>query len=102
MFGLIELLEINAGLERHSYGGIIESFDRALTIDPNNLSLLNWRGVVLNGAARFERSAQDFARCADLEPAYAVCRSNLAAARIAQGRMEEARQAFEKAGIEPA
>ena len=92
VFGLVEGLEINEGLARHSYSGLIEHFDQALALDPNNLSLLNWRGAALIGAAHFERAGLDFARCSELEPAYAVCRSNLAAVRIAQGRLEEGRQ----------
>lgn len=92
VFGLIQRLEVNEGLRGHPYASIIGSFDRALELDPNNLSLLNWRGGALYGAARFDLSAPDFARCAEIEPAYAVCRSNLAAAWLAQGRLDEARQ----------
>ena len=94
VFGLLQLLEINEGLRRHSYIRLVESFDRALALEPNNLSLLNWRGNALNGAARFERSLVDFERCAELEPAYAVCRSNIAAANLALGRFDDARQAL--------
>jgi len=73
-----------------SYSEIMEEYNRALDIEPDNLSVLNWRGLSFLTMGYFKSAEGDFRRCSEKEPSYAPCRANLALALIGLQRRDEA------------
>ncbi|MGD8347169.1 MAG: hypothetical protein PVI83_07970 [Lysobacterales bacterium] len=73
-----------------TYSEIMEEYNRALAIEPDNLSVLNWRGLSLLTMGYFKKAERDFRQCSEKEPSYAPCRTNLALSLIGLQRREEA------------
>lgn len=92
VIGLSRQSDLGAGGGDWTYGQIMEEFNQALDIEPDNLSVLNWRGLSYLIMGYFEQAETDFRRCIDNEPTYAPCRTNLALSFIGQERREEAKK----------
>jgi TolB-like protein len=92
VIGLSRQSDLGQGIGDWNYGQVMQEFNRALDIEPDNLSVLNWRGLSYLTMGYFEESQSDFVRCTDIEPTYAPCRTNLALSLIGLQRREEANQ----------
>ncbi len=69
-----DMVEVSTAASIHRE---LESYDRALEIDPRNTSALNWRGLTLASVGFVELALEDFARCVEIEPDYSPCHANL-------------------------
>lgn len=83
--------------KRADYDAIIADFDRALAIDPQNASALNWRGFAYGSVGNLEVSLASFSRCLELEPFYSPCIANQVGVLASMGRDAEALAAYRKA-----
>ncbi|MGE4073104.1 MAG: hypothetical protein AB7E72_18200 [Lysobacterales bacterium] len=91
VISLSQMLDAASGEATVELASILDGYNRALTIEPRNVDLINWRGYSLIRAGYFEQSEADFRRCRELEPTYAPCRANLAGALLLLKRADEAR-----------
>ena len=85
ILGLIEDFKLIEGDTDVRYQDILDNYDAALAIAPDDLAGLNWRGFAYLRAGYTDRAAADFTRCLDIEPGYAPCNSNLVAALTLAG-----------------
>ena len=86
VIGLSRQSDLGQGIGDWSYSQVMDQFNRALEIEPGNLSVLNWRGLSYLTMGYFEDAERDFRHCRENEPTYAPCRTNLALSLIGQGR----------------
>ena len=92
VIGLSRQIDVGQGTGDWTYGDIMDQFNRALELQPDNLSVLNWRGLNYLTMGYFEFAMRDFRRCTENEPTYAPCRTNVALSLIGQQRRDEANQ----------
>ena len=72
-----------------------EHFDRALEQDPNNSTVLLWRGISYTAVGFFETANRDFMACLQVDPAYEICRRWLALSYLLSGNTGQAFELFE-------
>jgi tetratricopeptide (TPR) repeat protein/GGDEF domain-containing protein len=88
--------------ERGKLEEAVEEFQRALTLDPNNVNVSNSLGVCYAQMGEFEQAVTEFARVTSLKPSDFMGQYNLACALLSLGREDEAEQAFTRASkLEP-
>lgn len=75
----------------------LEHLDRALQIDPNNATALQWRGIIHTATGFFDRAETDLTRCVELHPANGSCRGWRSFSRLCAGDIERAFELFEAA-----
>ncbi len=92
VIGLSRQIDVGQGTGDWTYGEIMDQFNRALELQPDNLSVLNWRGLNYLTMGYFEPAERVFRRCSEAEPTYAPCRTNVALSLIGQQRRDEANQ----------
>ena len=73
------------------------AFDRALELDPQNLSALIWRGLLYKESGHLEAALADFATCKSIDQYYSPCVSNHFLTLAAMGRDDEALRAYDQA-----
>jgi tetratricopeptide (TPR) repeat protein/GGDEF domain-containing protein len=83
--------------ERGKLKEAAEEFQRALTLDPNNINVSNSLGVCRAQMGQFEKAVTEFARLTSLKPDDFMGQYNLACALLSLGREDEAEQAFTRA-----
>ena len=88
--------------ERGKLKEAVEEFQRALTLDPNNVNVSNSLGVCYAQMGQFGEAVNEFARVTSLKPSDFMGQYNLACALLSLGREDEAEQAFRRASeLEP-
>jgi Flp pilus assembly protein TadD/GGDEF domain-containing protein len=88
--------------ERGKLKEAVEEFQRALTLDPNNVNVSNSLGVCYAQMGQFGEAVNEFARVTSLKPGDFMGQYNLACALLSLGREDEAEQAFRRASeLEP-
>jgi Flp pilus assembly protein TadD/GGDEF domain-containing protein len=88
--------------ERGKLEEAVEEFQRALTLDPNNVNVSNSLGVCYAQMGQFEEAVNEFVRVASLKPGEFMGQYNLACALLNLGREDEAERAFSRASkLEP-
>ena len=97
VLGLVRDFELLEGNHPVRYREILDNYDAALAISPDDLATRNWRGFAYLRAGYLDQAQADFAHCVEVEPGYAPCSSNLAAALALAGRSGEARDVVESA-----
>ena len=85
----------NAGL--HNVEGAIESFKKALQINPDYAEAHNSLGIVLQSQGRFDEAIASYERALQIKPDLVEAHNNLGAALRHQGRLDEAIASFGKA-----
>jgi tetratricopeptide (TPR) repeat protein len=83
--------------ERGKLKEAAEEFQRALTLDPNNINVSNSLGVCRAQMGQFEEAVTEFTRLILLKPGDFMGQYNLACALLSLGREDEAEQAFTRA-----
>ena len=78
----------------HSISDTLNSFSRALDIEPHNPNALNWRGLRYAMVGDLQSAFDDFDRCLEKEPYYSPCSDNRYWALASMGRDEDALDAF--------
>lgn len=84
-------------MPEHEWTEIIETFTRALEIDPRNADALNWRGLAYAWVGDLDAAMADFRRCREYEPYYTPCSENLHWFLASTGHDEEALQVLRDA-----
>jgi TolB-like protein/Tfp pilus assembly protein PilF len=72
-----------------------ESYSRAIEHDRTNATAFLWRGADHTALGYFDGAIQDYQRCLDIDPAYELCRGNLAFVYLCLGRMDDALRFYE-------
>jgi adenylate cyclase len=62
--------------QRHDIAAIIRDLERALEIEPQNSSTMNWLGLTLGHVGRVEDALALFQRCMEADPLFAPCVEN--------------------------
>ena len=83
--------------ERGKLKEAAEEFQRALTLDPNNINVINSLGVCYAQMSQFEEAVSEFTQLTRLKPSDFMGQYNLACALLSLGREDEAEQAFTRA-----
>src|SRR5665213_2398132 len=99
-FGRRAQAAFNEALRLHVAGRIeeaMQSYERALLLNPAHLEALNNLGVALLAQGRAEEAAARYRQALLLSPRYTDAHNNLAVALAAQGRFLEASISYERA-----
>jgi tetratricopeptide (TPR) repeat protein len=80
--------------ERGKLQEAVEEFQRALTLDPNNVNVSNSLGVCYAQMGKLEEAVTEFLRVTSLKPSDFMGQYNLGCALLSLGREDEAEQAF--------
>jgi tetratricopeptide (TPR) repeat protein len=80
--------------ERGKLQEAVEEFQRALTLDPNNVNVSNSLGVCYAQMGKLEEAVTEFLRVTLLKPSDFMGQYNLGCALLSLGREDEAEQAF--------
>ncbi len=83
--------------ERGDFTAIIAGYKRALAIDPNNTSALNWLGNAYRSLGDMTSALAMYSRCADIDPFYVPCLGNQMNALSDLSRDAEALAVYYKA-----
>ena len=97
---VIAQLKRNASDELRARGDfttIIAAYKRALAIDPNNTSALNWLGNAYRSLGDMTSALAMYSRCADIDPFYVPCLGNQIGALSDLRRDAEALAVYRKA-----
>ena len=81
---------------KHDLAEIIRDLERAIEIEPNNSSALNWLAITLGNAGRLDASLAAFRRCMDVDPLFAPCAENEYEMLWVMGRADEAWENFQR------
>jgi len=80
----------------------VEEFQRALTLDPDNVNVHNSLGVCYANMGKFEEAVAEFFRATELEPNDFMAHYNLGCGLLSLARKGEAEHAFSRAAeLEP-
>jgi tetratricopeptide (TPR) repeat protein len=80
----------------------VQEFQRALTLDPDNVNVHNSLGVCYANMGKFEEAVAEFSRVTELEPNDFMAHYNLGCALLSLARRDEAEHAFLRAAeLEP-
>jgi len=79
ILGLIQDFGLYDSTQPDRYQRILDQYEAALALSPNDPGVLNWRGFTYLRAGYLERSRADFERCIETEPGYSPCNANLVA-----------------------
>jgi len=80
----------------------VQEFQRALTLDPDNVNVHNSLGVCYANMGKFEEAVAEFSRVTELEPSDFMAHYNLGCALLSLARKGEAQHAFSRAAeLEP-
>ncbi|OAB58131.1 hypothetical protein AY599_00295 [Leptolyngbya valderiana BDU 20041] len=97
ILGLIQDFGLYDSAETGRYQRILDQYEAALTISPNDPGVLNWRGFTYLRAGYTEQARADFERCIETEPGYAPCNANLVAALTLDGNDDAALERLDRA-----
>jgi hypothetical protein len=89
---------INRGVtlrDLHEHKTALESFDRALSINPNHPEALSHRGNSLRSLRRYEEAFQSYYHALNVWPDYADAHYNLAIGKILNGHYKEGWHEYE-------
>lgn len=78
-----------------SWEAALAGLNDALTRDPQNATVYMWRGGSYFNLGYPDRARPDFQRCLDLDPAYELCRRNLALLELYFGHTDAALRLYE-------
>jgi len=81
---------------KHDLAEIIRDLERAIEIEPNNSSALNWLAITLGHVGRLDESLAAFRRCMDVDPLFAPCAENEYELLWVMGRADEAWENFQR------
>jgi Tfp pilus assembly protein PilF len=81
---------------RHDLSAIIRDLERAIGIEPNNSSALNWLAITLAHVGRLGESLDTFRRCMEVDPLFAPCAENEYELLWVMGRADEAWENFQR------
>ncbi|MBY6204560.1 hypothetical protein [Halomonas denitrificans] len=96
ILGLIQDLRLFDGGEPIRFQEILDSYNAALAIAPEDLAALNWRGFAYLRAGYLDEAKVDFSRCLGIEPGYAPCNSNLVSVLAIAGETDRARDVLDR------
>lgn len=74
-----------------------ETFDRALSLDPNNAEALNGKGVIATKQRRYDDALALYQRAANIRPDNAGFQTNIAVTYHLQGKKDDAIRAYRQA-----
>jgi len=80
--------------ERGKLKEAVEEFQRALTLDPDNVNVSNSLGVCYAQMGKFEQAVAEFSRVTSLDPSDFMGQYNLGCALLRLGSEDEAERAF--------
>lgn len=80
--------------ERGKLKEAVEEFQRALTLDGDNVNVRNSLGVCYAQMGKFEEAVAEFSRVTSLDPSDFMGQYNLGCALLSLGREDEAEEAF--------
>ncbi|WP_298828381.1 tetratricopeptide repeat protein [uncultured Piscinibacter sp.] len=95
-----EKQSIDAGLQaarRGDFAAAIAAYDRALSFNPDNPRILNWKGYALFRSQAYAEAIASFERAAKLAPEVAEIHYNMALALWKSGRRDDALKALQRA-----
>ena len=72
------------------------NYDKAVALDDQEATTVFWRGAFLMDLGYFDKSAEDFRRCLEIDPAYEICRRGLAMNHLFTGDIAEAERLYEQ------
>lgn len=75
----------------------MEQMERGLEMDPNNVTLVHWVGIVLREMGYVKASLEYFDQCEVLDPAFANCREHRARTLMYMGEYSAALEEWNKA-----
>jgi TolB-like protein len=80
----------------YDLGPIVADFDRAISIDPRDSSMLNWFGVFNAWIGNSEEALKIFADCEAFDPYFGPCSENHYDLLVVLGRYDDALAHYEK------
>ncbi len=83
--------------KKRDYNGAIVAFDKALEIDPENVTVLNSRGIAYGNKGDDERALADYDSCLKLRPNFASAHNNRGIIFMRKGDFEQAYNEFSDA-----
>ena len=83
--------------KKRDYNGAIVAFNKALEIDPENVTVLNSRGIVYGNKGDDERALSDYDSCLKLRPNFASAHNNRGIIFMRKGDFEQAYNEFSDA-----
>ncbi len=98
--GNIPYYHISCGLALQSLRRVdeaLESYDRALAIEPDNAEALNNRGLLLHELQRFDEALESYNRAVAVSPDFAKVLNNRGNTLQAIGRLDEAVASYDRA-----
>jgi adenylate cyclase len=78
-----------------SWEDALGNYSRAIANDGKNATAFLWRGEGHASLGYLDRAIQDYQRCLEIDPAYAVCRQHIEVAYLFLGRSDEALRLYE-------
>jgi hypothetical protein len=93
----IRLKQTESLRQKHDIAAILADYDRALEIEPNNVTALNWRGLARAAVGDLPAARRDFERCKELEPYNWACTVNVFVTFANMGQDDEALLAYRDA-----
>ena len=93
--GLAQANMIALGNQGSSWEQAIGGLSDAVSRDPQNATAYMWRGGTWFNLGYLDRARPDFRRCLDLDPAYEICRRDLAQLELYAGHTDEALRLYE-------
>ncbi len=83
--------------KKRDYNGAIVAFDKALEIDPENVTVLNSRGIAYGNKGDEEHALADYDSCLKLRPNFASAHNNRGIIFMRKGDFEQAYNEFSDA-----
>jgi len=83
--------------KKRDYNGAIVAFNKALEIDPENVTVLNSRGIAYGNKGDDERALADYDSCLKLRPNFASAHNNRGIIFMRKGDFEQAYNEFSDA-----
>jgi len=74
----------------------MEQLDKGLSLDPRNVTMIHWKGIVLREMGYIEAAQEYFDRCKEVDPAFENCRQHRAKNLIMRGLYQEALDEWNK------
>ena len=81
-----------------NYGIAVDSFNAAVTLDPESLRALNGLAASYDKLGRFDLAERYYANALEIDPQSSTTLNNLGYSKLLQGELDEALKLFELAG----
>ena len=91
----MKLIAAERTKSRYDIASVKRDLERAMELDPNDSSVVNWLGLTHSMVGEQELALENFKLCAEIDPFFAPCGDNIYDTLFALGRHDEALKAFQ-------